>query len=281
MRDDLRRVERMREDDVELRLLVGRRSEIVTDQTRRAARLRDLLGSIFPGLERIVDVTTKTGLWLLTRYVTPAEIRTAGRRRLITHLGKVGRVKDTTIHAITDAALAVAHAQTIAVPGEAVAADPIRGPANEALTGRDHLATIDKRIAAVLARHPDAALIRSLPGMGATLTAEFLANREPARRGRRPGTRAQTIRQGPLPATAHRRGQDPQTRLLPIRVPRHRLRPGQQDLLHAQTSRRQNPPPSRPRPRPPPSQRPTRHAPQPNPLPGRPHHRRLTHALES
>jgi hypothetical protein len=166
MRDDLRRVERMREDDVELRLLVGRRSEIVTDQTRRAARLRDLLASIFPGLERNVDVTTKTGLWLLTRYVTPAEIRTAGRRRLITHLGKVGRVKDTTIHAITDAALAVAHAQTIAVPGEAVAADPIRGLANEALTGRDHLATIDKRIAAVLARHPDAALIRSLPGMG-------------------------------------------------------------------------------------------------------------------
>jgi transposase len=174
MRDDLRRVERMREDDVELRLLVGRRSEIVTDQTRRAARLRDLLASIFPGLERNVDVTTKTGLWLLTRYVTPAEIRTAGRR-LITHLGKVGRVKDTTIHAITDAALAVAHAQTIAVPGEAVAADLIRGLAEEALAGRDHLATIDKRIAAVLARHPDAALIRSLPGMGATLTAEFLA----------------------------------------------------------------------------------------------------------
>jgi transposase len=174
MRDDLR-VERMREDDVELRLLVGRRSEIVTDQTRRAARLRDLLASIFPGLERIVDVTTKTGLWLLTRYVTPAEVRTAGRRRLITHLGKAGRVKDTTIHASTDAALAVAHAQTIAVPGEAVAADLIRGLAEEALAGRDHLATIDKRIAAVLARHPDAALIRSLPGMGATLTAEFLA----------------------------------------------------------------------------------------------------------
>src|SRR3546814_8150366 len=62
MRDDLRQVTAMREDDVELRLLVGRRSEIVADQTRRAARLRDLLVSINPGLERIVDVTTKTGL---------------------------------------------------------------------------------------------------------------------------------------------------------------------------------------------------------------------------
>src|SRR3546814_5025757 len=45
MRDDLRQVTAMREDDVELRLLVGRRSEIVADQTRRAARLRDLLRS--------------------------------------------------------------------------------------------------------------------------------------------------------------------------------------------------------------------------------------------
>jgi len=37
-----------------------------------AGRLRDLLASVHPGLERTVDVTTKTGLYLLTRYVTPA-----------------------------------------------------------------------------------------------------------------------------------------------------------------------------------------------------------------
>src|SRR3546814_11113304 len=78
MRDDLRQVTAMREDDVELRLLVGRRSEIVADQTRRAARLRDLLVSINPGLARIVAVTTKTGLWLLTRYAAPGELRTRG-----------------------------------------------------------------------------------------------------------------------------------------------------------------------------------------------------------
>lgn len=38
MRDDLRIVTTMREDDVELQLLVRRRSEIVADQTRLAAR---------------------------------------------------------------------------------------------------------------------------------------------------------------------------------------------------------------------------------------------------
>ena len=175
MRDDLRQVTAMREDDVELRLLVGRRSEIVADQTRRAARLRDLLVSINPGLERIVDVTTKTGLWLLTRYAAPGELRTAGRARVLAHLRKLDHVKAASITALADAALAAAHAQTISVPGEAVAADLVRDLAREMLTARDQLHHIDRRIEGTLDRHPDAALIRSLPGMGATLTAEFLA----------------------------------------------------------------------------------------------------------
>jgi transposase len=175
VRDDLRPVEAAREIDVELRLLAGRRAEIVADQTRRAQRIRDLLVSVFPGLERVVDVTSKAGLHLLTRYVTPAEIRRAGKARLTAHLNRAGRIKDTTISTLTEAAMAAAQAQRITVPGEAVAAGLIRSLGAEALAGRDQLAAIDKQIAQVLARHPDAALIRSLPGMGATLTAEFLA----------------------------------------------------------------------------------------------------------
>jgi Transposase len=106
MRDDLRVLEPARDVDVELRLLTSRRSEIVADQTRRASRIRDLLVSIHPGLERVTDVTTKTRLWLLTRYVTPAEIRRAGRARLLAHLRRAGRVKTTTIEALAGAALA-------------------------------------------------------------------------------------------------------------------------------------------------------------------------------
>jgi transposase len=175
VRDDLRPVEPAREIDVELRLLAGRRAEIVADQTRRAQRIRDLLVSVFPGLERVVDVTGKAGLYLLTRYVTPAEIRRAGKARLAAHLNRAGHIKGTTISALAQAATAAAQAQRVTVPGETVAAGLIRAVAAEALTGRDQLAAIDKQIAETLARHPDAALIRSLPGMGATLTAEFLA----------------------------------------------------------------------------------------------------------
>lgn len=175
MRDDLRPVQPGRELDAELRLLVGRRAELVTDATRRAARLRDLLTSIHPGLERVVDVTGKLGLHLLTRFVTPAEIRDAGLEDVLAHLRQVRHVKASMVRALAEAAIDAAAAQHIAVPGQRVAADIIRDLAAEALAGRERLAQLDARIQEVLARHPDAALILSLPGMGATLTAEFLA----------------------------------------------------------------------------------------------------------
>src|SRR2546425_4513907 len=71
---------------VALRLLVGRRRDLVTEQTRRLGRLHDLLGTIHPGLERRLDLTTKGALYLLTRYVTPTELRRAGRARLVRFL---------------------------------------------------------------------------------------------------------------------------------------------------------------------------------------------------
>lgn len=80
--EELRPIEPAVEADTELRLLVSRRRELVVDQTRRIARLRDLLTSIHPGLERIIDATNKADLALLARYVTPTQIRRAGRRRL-------------------------------------------------------------------------------------------------------------------------------------------------------------------------------------------------------
>jgi transposase len=175
MRDDLRQITAMQDQDVELRLLVGRRADLVTDATRRANRLRELLASVHPGLERQVDVTTKTGLHLLTKYVAPAEIRAAGRSRMLAHLRKVDHVKDASLIALAEAAVVSARAQQVSVPGEAVAADLVGDIAAEALAAKDRLAALDKRIRAALDRHPDAALIRSLPGMGATLTAEFLA----------------------------------------------------------------------------------------------------------
>ena len=104
------------------------------------------------------------------------EIRRAGRRRITDHLRHIGGLRTTTtIDALVESALTAAQRQHVTVPGEAVAADLVRDLAAEALTCRGKQAELDKRITTVPAEHPDAALIQSLPEMGATLTAEFLA----------------------------------------------------------------------------------------------------------
>jgi len=174
-RRDLRPVGALSELDAELRLLVGRRRELVTDQTRRISRLRDLLASINPGLERIVDPTQKAGQQLLCRYVTPTEIRKAGRRRLIEHIARGGRIPRAHVEKLADGALDAAKAQSVQIPGERVAASLVRELALETAHSRARLSELDTELQAALERHPDAALIASLPGMGATLTAEFIA----------------------------------------------------------------------------------------------------------
>jgi transposase len=174
-RRDLRAIDAVSEIDAAVRLMVSRRRELVVDQTRRISRLRDLLASIFPGLERVIDPNTKASLQLLSRYVTPAEIRRAGRRRLVDHIARGGHLSRKRVEQLADAALAAAHAQTIAVPGEAVAAAIVRELVDEIAAGKRRLAALDAELETALQQHPDAALIRSLPGMGATLTAEFIA----------------------------------------------------------------------------------------------------------
>ncbi len=195
-RPDLRPIEVPDELTTEIRLLVGRRRDLTTEQTRRLSRLHDLLASIHPGLERALDLTTKGGLWLLTRYVTPAELRTAGRRRLVQHLQRAGGVPHA--EGLAEAALTTAQAQRVAVPGEALAATLVRELATEALATRDRLQRLDREVEARLIRHPDAALIRSLPGMGVVLTAEFLAEAGALHRFRSPDALAAAAGLAPI-----------------------------------------------------------------------------------
>jgi transposase len=159
---------------IALRLKVTRRRELSDDQTRRVSRMRQLLGAIHPGLERRLDLTGKGPLVLISRYVTPAEIRRAGCKRLVAHLKRTPHLH--AAEALAQRALEAADGQSITVPGEAVFADMIRELAAEALKTREAIARIDRDLEVLLARHPDGALIRSLPGMGAVLSAELIAN---------------------------------------------------------------------------------------------------------
>ena len=172
-RRDLRAIEPMSELDLELRLLIGRRRDLVAAQTQRLARLHDLLVGIFPGLESILDLTTKGPLVLLTKFVTPAELRTAGKKRIARHLQAAGRLPKA--EALAKRALEAATGQTTAVPAERMTARLIKELATEALACRARLKVLDGELEELLERHPDAAFIRSLPGMGAVLTAELIA----------------------------------------------------------------------------------------------------------
>lgn len=173
-RPGLRPILRGEATTVALRLLVSRRGDLVVDQTRRLSRLRQLLSQVHPGLERALDVTNKAPLALLTRFVTPAEIRAAGARRIAAHLDRTPHLRDTK--ALAEEVVGIAKTQTIAVPGEAVAAAILRELAAEALAAKARIAAIDRDLEGLLAAHPDGTLIRSLPGMGVVLAAELIAN---------------------------------------------------------------------------------------------------------
>lgn len=174
LRDDWRVLDQPDDLSLDLRLLVSRRRDLVVEQTRRLVRLREMLASIFPGLERVTDVTNIADLVLLTRYATPAEVRRAGRRRitefLLCHGGRRPYVDKLVI-----AAIEAATAQRTVVPGQARLAEFVREAATQALAAKRRIGELNGQIAADLDSHPDGALVLSLPGMGATLAAEFLA----------------------------------------------------------------------------------------------------------
>ena len=170
---DLRPISPDSETVIALRLKIGRRRDLVEDQTRRIARLRMLLCGVHPQLERAIDVTTKSSLILLSRYVTPEEIRQAGKRRIMAWLSRERRLQRSDV--LVNCAIESARAQSLAVPGETAMAELIRELAMEALATKSNLARIDADIRKLLDEHPDGALIQSLPGMGIALTAEFIA----------------------------------------------------------------------------------------------------------
>jgi hypothetical protein len=63
---------------VELRMLLARRQDLVTDRTRAVNRLHDQLLAISPALERALDLTNRGPLVLLTGFQTPAALRETG-----------------------------------------------------------------------------------------------------------------------------------------------------------------------------------------------------------
>ncbi|WP_433754477.1 IS110 family transposase [Nocardia sp. CA-135398] len=175
MRRDLAELRPTDELILELRLLTGRRTDLVCDRTRTINRLRQQLTAICPALERAADIAHQRGwVLLLSRYQRPKAIRRAGTARLISLLTSLG-VREQTATTVASAAVAAAKTQTTRLPGEDVAAELAAELAKEVMRLDEQIAELDSAIEARFRRHRFAEVITSMPGIGFRLGAEFLA----------------------------------------------------------------------------------------------------------
>ncbi|MFE2531556.1 IS110 family transposase [Streptomyces sp. NPDC059371] len=172
IRRDLHPLRAGDETVTDLKILTGRRMDLVADRTRTVNRLRAQLTGIFPGLERALDVTNVGALVLLSGYQTPAALRRIGRKRLETWLRnrKVLRADQ-----LAEVAFEAAERQHTSLPGEGLTARMVHTLAAEVMGLNQRVAEIDKLIEARFREHHHFEVITSMPGLGIILGAEFLA----------------------------------------------------------------------------------------------------------
>ncbi len=171
MRPDLGELEAGEQELAELQLLLARRRDLITDQSRTITRLREMLLSLFPALERALDLNSKGPLTLLTHYQSPAQLRRAGHKRVAAYLKNRG-VKGS--NKVADEALAAAKAQSVTLPAQEVASRIVAELANDVLGFKERIESIDEEIGQRFFARPEARILTSLPGMGPILGAEFL-----------------------------------------------------------------------------------------------------------
>ena len=173
LRRDLAAVSAPDELVVELTRLTGHRADLMADWVRGINRLRDLLTSIFPALERAFDYSTRSALILVAGFPTPDAVRDAGAAGLTQHLLDHG-VRGTTVSSMVDKALAAAATQTVRLPGEATTATLVGDVARQLLDLDRQIKNTTKLITERFRTHAQAEIIESLPGLGPLLGAEFL-----------------------------------------------------------------------------------------------------------
>ncbi|MGH3934678.1 MAG: IS110 family transposase [Pseudonocardiaceae bacterium] len=156
-----------------LAILTSHRADLVADRVRMINRLRDLMTSVFPGLERAFDYASRKGaLVLLTGYASPQRIRRIGHTRLAAWL-RQRKVRDSA--GVAARAITAARAQMTVLPGQDLATSIIAELATNILALDERLRSLDAQIAEIFDQHPQAAVIQSMPGFGPLLGACLLA----------------------------------------------------------------------------------------------------------
>ena len=156
-----------------LAVLTGYRADLIADRVRMINRLRDLLTSVFPSLEREFDYSSHKGaLVLLTGYASPDRIRRVGQTRLAGWL-RHRKVRDYASMAARAADAAKAQS-TVLLPGQDLATTIVAELATSILALDERLKTLDEQIEQTFKQHPQATIIQSMPGFGPFLGAALL-----------------------------------------------------------------------------------------------------------
>lgn len=157
----------------ELEMIVGFDDDLAGESTRIKNRLRGLLTQIHPSLERVLGprLDHPAVLTLLERHGSPAQLRKAGRRRLVALLRpKAPRMAERLVEEIFEAL----DEQSVVVPGTDAAALIVPSLASSLSSVLDQRKLLAARIEELLEAHPLSQVLTSMPGIGVRTGARIL-----------------------------------------------------------------------------------------------------------
>ena len=159
-----------------VKVLARSHKELIWSRQRQVNQLRSILRVYYPIILSIFDeLGSDEALALLHRAPTPAEGRSLSRAKIRSLLESAGRKRglDARAQAIQDAL----RSPQLEAPPLVTRAYGITVRAMVAVlrTTREQIAGLEAELAQSFEKHPDAEILRSLPGLGAVLGARVLA----------------------------------------------------------------------------------------------------------
>ena len=169
----LRSVELDDETLAELGVLCGFDDDLAGQITATSNRIRGLLTQIHPALERALGphLDHPAVADLLTRYPTPAALKTAGRGHVRARLKKHA---PRAAERLTDAIFTALSEQTVVVVGTGAAGIVLPKLAEQLLALRRQRDEIAGQVEALVEAHPLHAVLTSMPGIGVRTCARIL-----------------------------------------------------------------------------------------------------------
>ncbi len=157
----------------ELQILTGYDDDLREESTRASNRLRDLMLSVHPSLERVIGplLDRESVLAVVERYPTPTQLAKAGKPKIKRLLVKYSSRSSDTITQQIETAL---KKQTLTVGSERIAGRVISELAKTLRDLKHRRGQLQEEITEIFENHPQAPILLSLPGIGPRTGAQIL-----------------------------------------------------------------------------------------------------------